>query len=327
LAKEHVERLSMKIVVRANFGAPVINARVKELVGDDAFIVTNDAEMEAAIPEAEVLVIPDSSSSPEIARILREKAKRLEWIQMLSAGYDATLRNGIPPGVILTNAGDAYAPSVATHAMALLLSVQKRFPPLLQAQRRHHWAREENQHCRIPFDSTAAVIGFGHIGQEIGRLLKAFGAHVVAVNRHGAPHPHADEAVAIAQLHDVLPRADSVVIAIAANEETRHLIGARELALMKPGAVLVNIARGYIVDGMALAEALKKGTIGGAGLDVTEPEPLPADHPLWDAPNLMISPHSAGASGAVMGKRLAKVVGENIARRLKGEKLSFIVRS
>ncbi len=317
----------MKIVVRANFGAPVINARVRELVGDDALIVTNDAEMEAAIPEAEALVIPDSTASPEVARILREKAKRLSWIQMLSAGYDATLRYGIPPGVILTNAGDAYAPSVATHAMALLLSVQKRFPAMLRAQQQHRWAREVNEHCRIPFDGTAVVIGFGHIGQEIGRLLKEFGAHVVAVNRHGTPHPHADEAVALARLHDVLPRADSVVIAIAANEETRHLIGVAELALMKPTTALVNIARGYIVDCLARAEALQKGTIGGAGLDVTEPEPLPVDHPLWDAPNLLISPHSAGASGAVMGKRLAKVVGENIARRLKGEKLAFIVRT
>jgi phosphoglycerate dehydrogenase-like enzyme len=103
------------------------------------------------------------------------------------------------------------------------------------------------------------------------------------------------------------------------------LIDAKALGLMKRNAVLVNIARGYIVDCMALAEALKAGAIAGAGLDVTDPEPLPEDHPLWDAPNLVISPHMAGASGPVMGKRLAQIVGDNVARRLKGEPLLYRV--
>jgi phosphoglycerate dehydrogenase-like enzyme len=123
----------------------------------------------------------------------------------------------------------------------------------------------------------------------------------------------------------VLPRADAVVIALAASAETRHRVGAKELALMKRSAVIVNIARGYIIDNVALAEALKSGIIAGAGIDVTDPEPLPEGHALWDAPNLILTPHMSGASGAVMGKRIAKIVGDNIERRLAGKPLAHVI--
>ncbi len=315
----------MHAVLRANFGAVPIAARLKELLGDAVAVVNSDAELAAAIPSAEVLLIPDSLYSAAVAEMLRQRAKNLLWIQLLSAGYDAVASHGIPPGTILTNAGDAYAPPIATQAVALLLGAQRQFPALLANQKRHAWDRSAGPRCAIPFDSTVAVIGFGHIGSEIGRLLKAFGARIIAVTRRGQPHPDADEAAPVSALHAILPRADAVVIALAASPESRHLIAAKEFALMKRNAVLVNIARGYVVDCLALAQALKSELIAGAGLDVTEPEPLPEDHPLWDAPNLIISPHMAGASGAVMGKRLAKIVGDNVARRLAGEPLAFVV--
>lgn len=315
----------MKVVLRANLGAVPILARLKELIGEDAIAVEDEAGLEAALPDAEALMIPDSLFSADVARLLRERAKKLSWIQLLSAGYDALARHGIPDGVTLTNAGDAYAPAVATQAIALLLGVQRQFPAFLVNQQRHRWERGAASRCVIPFGSTVAVLGFGYIGSEIGRLLRAFGAQVIAVTRKGAPHPDADEAAPVAQLHAILPRADAVVIALAASPATRHLIGAKEFAAMKRNAVLVNIARGYVVDSAALAKALRDGTIAGAGIDVTEPEPLPADHELWDAPNLIISPHMAGASGAVMGERLAKVVGDNVQRRLTGDQLLYLV--
>jgi phosphoglycerate dehydrogenase-like enzyme len=186
-------------------------------------------------------------------------------------------------------------------------------------------SRRRPSACAAPIDSTIAVLGFGYIGSEIGRLLKAFGAHVVALTRSAKPHPHADESLPIKELSAVLPRADAVVVALAASPETRHLIGAREFALMKRSAYIVNIARGYIIDGAALGKALRDGTIAGAGLDVTEPEPLPRDDQLWDAPNLIIAPHMAGAPGAVTAKRLAQVVYDNVTRQLKGEALAHIV--
>ncbi|HEV8015547.1 MAG TPA: D-2-hydroxyacid dehydrogenase [Stellaceae bacterium] len=316
----------MKAVLRARLGAAAILTRLNELPGVNAIAVESEAELAAAIADAELLLLPDSHYSAETAQILRQRARKLQWVQLLSAGYDAVGRHGIPPGVIVTNAGDAYAPSVATQAMALFLGAQRQFPILLADQKRHAWDEGGARgRCATPFDSTIAVLGFGHIGSEIGRLLRAFGAHVVAVTRSAKPQEHADESLPIAQLRAVLPRADAVVIALAASPETRHLIGAAEFALMKRSAVIVNIARGYIVDCVALAAALRDGAIGGAGLDVTEPEPLPADHPLWDAPNLIIAPHMAGAPGSVTAKRLAAVVGDNVMRRLNGEPLAYVV--
>lgn len=316
----------MKAVLRARMGAAAILEQLKALLGEDAVAVESDAALAAAIPDAELLLLPDSHYSAEVARLLRERAKKLRWIQLLSAGYDAVARHGIPPGVILTNAGDAYAPAVATQAIALLLGVQRQFPILFADQQRHAWDQgAARARCAIPFGSTVAVVGFGHIGSEIGRLLQAFGAHVIALTRRAQQQAYADESLPIGALHAVLPRADAVVIAMAASPETRHLFGAAEFALMKRSAVLVNIARGSIIDGAALTVALKDGTIAGAGLDVTEPEPLPPGDPLWDAPNLILAPHMAGASGPVMGQRLAKVVGENVARRLNGEALVHVV--
>jgi phosphoglycerate dehydrogenase-like enzyme len=316
----------MKAVMRARLGAAAILARLKHVPGVEVIAVETEEELAAAIPDAELLLLPDSHYSAETAQVLKERAKKLSWIQLLSAGYDAVGRHGYPANVAVTNAGPAFAPAVATQALGLLLGVQRQFPILLADQKRHAWDKGgARERCAAPIDSTIAVLGFGYIGSEIGRLLQAFGAHVVTLTRSAKPHPYADESRSINELRDVLPRADAVIVALAASAETRHLIGAAEFALMKRGAYIVNIARGYIVDGAALDEALRDGTIAGAGLDVTEPEPLPPDNPLWDAPNLIIAPHMAGAPGSVTAKRLADVVGDNVTRHLKGEALAHTV--
>src|SRR5262249_4557960 len=149
----------------------------------------------------------------------------------------------------------------------------------------------------IPSTSTIAVIGFGPIGREIGRILRALGARVIAVTRHGRRDEGADEVVAAGELASVLPQADVIMIAAAYDETTHHLINEQMLSLCKKSLLLVNIARGPIIDTRALDAALRTATIAGAGLDVTDPEPLPPDHPLWDAPNIIITPHCSGASG------------------------------
>jgi phosphoglycerate dehydrogenase-like enzyme len=316
----------MKAVMRARLGAAAIIARLKQVPGVELIAVETEDELAAAIPDAELLLLPDSHYSAETAQILKERAKKLSWIQLLSAGYDAVGRHGYPGNVAVSNAGPAFAPAVATQAMGLLLGIQRQFPILLADQKKHAWDKGgARERCTAPIDSTVAVLGFGYIGSEIGRLLQAFGAHVVALTRSAKPHPYADESLSIDALRTVLPRADAVIVALAASPETRHLIGAPEFAQMKRSAVIVNIARGYIIDGAALGSALRDGTIAGAGLDVTEPEPLPPDNQLWDAPNLIIAPHMAGAPGAVTAKRLAQVVEENVTRRLKGEALAHTV--
>ena len=316
----------MKAVMRARLGAAAIQARLKETPGVELITVETEDELAAAIPDAELLMLPDSHYSAETAQTLKTRAKNLAWIQLLSAGYDAVGRHGYPGNVAITNAGPAFAPAVATQALGLLLGAQRQFPILLADQKRHAWDKGgARERCAAPIDSTIAVLGFGYIGSEIGRLLKAFGAHVVALTRSAKPHSHADESRSIKELTAVLPRADAVIVALAASQETRHLIGAKEFSLMKRSAYIVNIARGYIIDGAALGKALRDGTIAGAGLDVTEPEPLPPDNQLWDAPNLIIAPHMAGAPGAVTAKRLAQVVYDNVTRHLKGEALAHLV--
>jgi phosphoglycerate dehydrogenase-like enzyme len=177
----------------------------------------------------------------------------------------------------------------------------------------------------MPAASTIVVVGLGPIGREIARILRAFGARVIGVTRRGLPDPSADEVVAAGALRDVLPRADAIVIAAPLDESTRNLIDARALAACRKTAVLVNVARGGIVEPRALETALRSFAIAGAGLDVTDPEPLPPNDPLWDAPNLIVSPHCAGASGAASGERLADLVCANLARFMRGEKLQHVV--
>ncbi|HKT18892.1 MAG TPA: NAD(P)-dependent oxidoreductase [Stellaceae bacterium] len=315
----------MHTVLRSLHSIPAISARLRSIPGVEVTVADSEAALAAALRSAELLLISDNLYSPEVARLVRESAPKLAWIQLLSAGYDAVAREGIPARLALTNAGDAYAPAVAAHAIALLLALQRQLPALLDAQARSHWQRGLHARNAVPHGSTIAVIGFGAIGSEIGRLLKQFGARIIAVTRSGRPCPDADESLPAPALRIVLPRADAVVLALAASPQTRHLIGAEELALMKSTAFLVNIARGYVVDGLALAEALRQGAIAGAALDVTEPEPLPPDHPLWTAPNLIITPHMAGAAGEVVGARLAVIVGNNVERHLRGEPLLYRV--
>jgi phosphoglycerate dehydrogenase-like enzyme len=314
----------MKLVVSAALGKAQIQKRLAESVGDRAVWVEEPDAAVGPLMQADALICPDHFI-PKIVPALRTGAPNLRWIQLTTAGYDHIKRHGAPSRVVVCNAGEAYAPAVATHAVALLLALQRRIPIVLAAQARHEWSRGFTSQVAVPASSTVAVIGFGPIGREVGRLLRSFGAHVVAVTRRGRPDPLADEVQTVANLPGVLARADAIVIAASYDESTHQLIGAREFALCKPNAVLVNIARGGIVDPRALESALRDGRIAGAGIDVTEPEPLPVDDPLWDAPNLIITPHVAGACGPLAGERLAGLIDANLRRFMKGEALQHVV--
>jgi phosphoglycerate dehydrogenase-like enzyme len=155
--------------------------------------------------------------------------------------------------------------------------------------------------------------------------VKSFGARVIAVARTARPDDVADRVVASADLHAALAQADALVITAALTEETRGMVGAAALAALKAGAVLVNIARGAIVDTDALIAALRSGHLVAAGLDVTDPEPPPVDHPLWDCPNLIVTPHISGLGSPAVQRRIGDVVRANLGRFLAGERLAHIV--
>jgi phosphoglycerate dehydrogenase-like enzyme len=315
----------MKVVLNASLGKPQLQQRFAEQIADQAIWV-DDAD--AAIRElrsADALICPDHFYSEKVAEVVCSSSPNLRWIQLLTAGYDHAKRLGVPRQITVCNAGHAFAPAVAIHAVALLLAVQRRIPNVLANQRRHAWDRGFTAQLTTPGSGTIAVIGFGPIGREIGRVLRALGARVIAVTRRGLPDQHADEVVGVEQLHKVLGHADAIVIAAPYDESTRHLLGDREFAVCKKNAVLVNIARGGIIDSRALETALRSGAIAGAGIDVTDPEPLPPDDPLWDAPNLIITPHCAGACGPIAGERLADLACDNLSRFIGGGPLLHVV--
>jgi phosphoglycerate dehydrogenase-like enzyme len=315
----------MKVVLNASLGKAQLQQRFAEIIAGQAIWV-DDAD--AAIRElrsADALICPDHFYSANIAEAVRSSSPNLRWIQLLTAGYDHTKRLGVPEQITVCNAGQAFAPAVAIHAVALLLAVQRRIPTALVNQSRHAWDRGFTMQLTTPASSTIAVIGFGPIGREIGRVLRALGSRIIAVTRRGLPDQHADEVERVDRLHSVLARADAIVIAAPYDETTRHLFGDQEFAACKKSAILVNIARGGIVDSRALEAALRSGTISGAGIDVTEPEPLPQDDSLWDAPNLIVTPHCAGACGPIAGERLADLACDNLSRFMGGGPLLHVV--
>jgi phosphoglycerate dehydrogenase-like enzyme len=170
------------------------------------------------------------------------------------------------------------------------------------------------------------ILGFGHIGKALAQLLRAFGVEIVAASRSGAPHPLADTSCRLEEADPHLAKADFVVVAAPLTRETKNFLDSARLARMRACAFLVNLSRGAIVDTLALGERLKQGQLAGAALDVTGPEPLPADHPLWTAPNLILTPHIA-AAGAHPGdcERLLSITTENARRFSRGEPLLHIV--
>ncbi|MFP7760621.1 D-isomer specific 2-hydroxyacid dehydrogenase family protein [Marisediminicola sp. LYQ85] len=217
---------------------------------------------------------------------------QIEWVQLPWAGVDGfaeVLRPFAGTDLPLwTSAKGAYAQPVAEHALALTLGLLRVFPTRVRAT---SWSTIPEG--RSLYGLSVVVVGAGGIAIEFLRLLEPFGATVTVVRRSSDHLEGADRTITADRLHTVLPRADVVVIAAALTEGTRHLFGAEQFDLMKDDAVLVNIARGGLVDTDALADALERGTIAGAGIDVTDPEPLPDGHRLWNAPNLIITPHSA----------------------------------
>jgi len=314
----------MKVVVTASLGKAQLQKRLAEKIGNQALWVEDTQAAVRELPTADALICPDHFLSAQVVEAVKNSAN-LRWIQLLTAGYDHIKRQGAPAGITVCNAGEAYAPAVATHAVTLLLALQRHIPAVLADQKRHAWERGFAPLLAVPSTSSIVVIGFGPIGREIGRILRALGARVIAVTRHGRPDDGADEVVAAGELASVLPQADAIMIAAAYDETTHHLINEQTLSLCKKSLLLVNIARGPIVDTRALDAALRSGTIAGAGLDVTDPEPLPPDHPLWDAPNLIITPHCSGASGILTANRLVDLACDNLDRFMAGAPLRHVV--
>ena len=238
----------------------------------------------------------------------------LRWVQTLAAGPDALLALDLPPQVVITKGLHFHDRTVAEHALALTLASLRSIPLCERARSEHRWATELTGprplhpagQVTTLIGTTAVVWGFGAIGQTIARLLAAFGAHVTGLAHTAGERAGFPVAGSSAEEVDAtLSTADVLVMVLPARPDTLRIVGHHALSVLPDRAVLVNVGRGSTIDEDALAAALRDGRLGAAALDVTATEPLPADSPLWDAPNILITPHTAGNRPIGVEERLA----------------------
>jgi phosphoglycerate dehydrogenase-like enzyme len=237
-------------------------------------------------------------------------------LQTAGAGVDAVLpAPDLPERVILANARGLHAPHMSEFAIALLLALAKRIPTAVARQRERLWRAFLP---RTLEGRTLGILGLGAIGEEVARKARALGMRVIGTRRSGEPSPFADRVYPPSETDEVLAQSDAVVILLPLTPETRGSLDAKRIARMRPGALVVNLARGGIVDEEALRAALEEKRIGGAALDVFAEEPLPRESPLWEASNLLVTPHMAGLVEDYL-ERLLAILLENVERLERGE--------
>ena len=249
-------------------------------------------------------------------------SKNLEWLQLASAGTDPYIVPGVlDEKTVLTNATGAYSKAVSEHAFALTLMLTKKLHLYRDEQLNRRWS--DHGAVSSLSDSTVAVVGLGDIGRAYARLVKAMGAYVIGVKRRAGDCPDCvDELVMTQDLDTVLPRADVVMSILPNTMETHCIYTDERFDLMKDSAVFINCGRGNAVSAEVLYRALSEHKIAAAGVDVTETEPLPADSPLWELENLVITPHiSGGFHLAETFERIVDIAAGNLTAFLKGEKL------
>jgi phosphoglycerate dehydrogenase-like enzyme len=256
-------------------------------------------------------------------------ARHVTWIQSSAVGVGGLLPPALVASpVIVTNARGVHTESIAEHAIALILALRRQLSAAMVGQIERRWLQVELSAPRVsPLAETRVlIVGLGSIGARVASHAAGLGMHVTGVRRRtDAPVPPGVAAVlGPDRLLEGLRDADVVVLAVPRTEETRALIGRTEFGVMKRSALLINVARGRLVDEAALVEALERGQIAGAGLDAFQQEPLPADHPLWRAPNALITPHTASFSGDYWGP-VVDLFLDNMARFRRGEALLNVV--
>lgn len=276
--------------------------------------------------EAEVLL-----TNPVVPDDILQRAPKLQWTQLTSAGADRLMeRDLVQSGrVTVTTASGIHAVPIGEYVIGAMIAFAKGFPRAFRGQQESTW----RPYIAAELEgATVGILGLGAIGKNVARLARAFGMRVIATRRSqmkrtsgaDAGFPDVDEMFAASEISALLGECDYVVVAVPLTEESRHMIGEKELAAMKRSAVIVNIARGSVIDQHALIEAVKNGVIGGAALDVTDPEPLPPDSELWRLDNVMITPHISGGTPRYMDRAI-ELFCDNLRRYLDGAPLRNVI--
>lgn len=275
---------------------------------------------------AEEIVSIAKDAEVAIGPISREAflaAKNLTWIQSSSAGVEWMGRIPELPDsdVVVTNARGAHATTIAEHTLGMLFFLTRRFDQLYELQKEHCWKPPQGYVGVGVAGATMGIIGLGQLGRAIAKRAAAFEMNVIAVDAHEVPQPeYVSKLGLLDQMGDLLQTSDVVVVAAPITDKTRGMLGPDQLALLKPSAYLLVISRGNIIHEPTLIEMLKEGRLAGAGLDVTSTEPLPEDNPLWDAPNLFITPHCSPSSAQTQ-QNVKAIIFDNLRRYQAGEEL------
>lgn len=256
---------------------------------------------------------------PDVFRV----ATNLKWIQAISAGVDRYLfPELVQSPVQLTNVRGMHKDTIADHTFMFMLALARQLKRFIHLQAGNEWVRGDNL-FELKGD-TIGIIGLGSIGREIARRAKVFRMRVIGTNTSGSPVEGVDEVYGPGELETVIRQSRWLVIAAPLTPQTRGMIGEQQLEWLGPDGYLINISRGGLINQDALVRALQNNTIAGAGLDVFEEEPLPADSPLWHLPNVLITPHVSGSMKDYFGEAL-KIFCDNLKRYVKGEPLNNVV--
>jgi len=260
-----------------------------------------------------------------------QPGSRLRWVHSIRAGTDDLLTPELIAAehVAITASKGPHAPLIAEHMVLLMLSLARHMPALIKEQEEHRWAKDERGNTpRVSIQmlgKTIAILGVGQIGENLARMSKVgFGMKVLGMSRTSRGSEHVDRYFDRSELHEALGEADVVGLCLALTPSTEGIIGKAEFEAMKPTSLLINGARGGLIDEDALVEAMNAGAIGGAGVDSVRSEPLPENSPLWDLPNTIVTSHIAGFTDGV-GKEVGNFMIKNIRRLADGQPLLGIV--
>jgi phosphoglycerate dehydrogenase-like enzyme len=281
-------------------------------------------EARKVIGESEVLVTYTGGYTKAFADVVNNGAgKRLKWIHFTTSGIDAPLAlGGFPKGVMVTNSAGLRGNNVSDHAFAMLLFLARGLRKIEAARLKREWVRDQMWgQIRGLETLTLTIMGLGAIGQAAARKAKAFDMNVVAISKGYKPDHLVDEVYPYERMKEALAKADAFLISAPSDARTRGIIDADKLGAMKKTAFLLNIARGDIVVEKDLVAACRNGTIAGAGIDTTDPEPLPAASELWQLDNVLITPHVGGA-GAHSNEPMLKIFADNLDLYRKGKPLN-----
>ena len=263
------------------------------------------------------------ASGDVVSRVLERGGRRLRWLHYNSTGVEHLALDELHGrGPTLTNGAGLYATPIAEHVVMCMLAARLNLLGLIRAQAAATWAPEVESDQELN-GSVALILGYGALGRAVGARARALGVTVVGGRRRGELPPE-EGVISGDAWREQLPRADFVVLTLPATPETRGIVGERELAAMKPGAWLINVARGSLVDEAALLEALSSGHLGGAALDAFQHEPLPSGHPFWALTNVILSPHSSWRSSRLQEREVA-LFSDNLRRFVDGEPLRNVV--